>query len=377
MYYNYHQDGSSGLPRNQIKNLTISNISSLDLSAQMSTSMPFSLIDEETGTLVQEMPVILKTGQSVHLDINFDTRFKEDLHSEIVRGQLAITYAEHQENVFLNISYFWKLDLKKQTFQIYFLLKDYVNLISEIYFPNVHLETTNVNFGCILNNTEVHRHVKMTNTGPLIVHYKWKFVLEKDNIVLNSERLVELKETQNQSLQLADINESDEDELIGAQKSELFTENPESEGGEKVPFPVEKKEQLQDVTSQMIKSKSKNKLEELMLNKSLDIELPSIEEIFDISPLYGSLHPGESQDLTITYYGHKEIKAYVRAVCEVKNGPSYEMFIQGEASVLSYELSTKFIDFGCIVNYLLSIILFVNVNQIINSSFCFFELTNV
>lgn len=89
----------SGLPVKQIKNLTISNISSLDLTAKMNTSAPFSLIEEETGTLVQEMDVSLKTGQSVHLNIHFDTRFKTDLHSEIVRGELQINYAEHQENV--------------------------------------------------------------------------------------------------------------------------------------------------------------------------------------------------------------------------------------------------------------------------------------
>lgn len=89
----------SGLPPKQIKNLTISNISSLDLTAQMSTSTPFSMVEEETGTLVQDMVVSLKTGQSLHLNIHFDTRFKIDLHSEIVRGQLLINYAEHQENV--------------------------------------------------------------------------------------------------------------------------------------------------------------------------------------------------------------------------------------------------------------------------------------
>lgn len=89
----------NGLPDKQIKNLTISNISSLDLTAKMNTSAPFSLVDEETGTLVQDMVVSLKTGGSVHLSIHFDTRFKTDLHSEIVRGQIVINYEEHQENV--------------------------------------------------------------------------------------------------------------------------------------------------------------------------------------------------------------------------------------------------------------------------------------
>lgn len=224
-----------------------------------------------------------------------------------------------------------------------------MNLISEIYFPNVYLETSNIDFGCILNNTEAQRLVKMANTGPLIVHYKWKFIVEKDNVVGNSNRAIELKD-QIQSSQIT--SEAHEDELIGAQKSELFSENPvDSESIEKP-----EKDEL-NATSQLSAAKSKsNKLKELMTNKSLELELPSVEEVFDISPLYGSLHPGESQELTVTYYGHKEIKAYVRAVCEVRNGPDYEMCIRGEASVLNYELSTKFIDFGCVVSLINQII---------------------
>lgn len=76
--------------------------------------------------------------------------------------------------------------------------------------------------------------------------------------------------------------------------------------------------------------------------------MPSIEEIFDISPLYGSLHPGEAQKLKVTYYGHKEIKAHVRAVCEVMNGPNYDLMLRGEASVLDYEISSHMLNFDYI-----------------------------
>ncbi len=165
----------------------------------------------------------------------------------------------------------------------------------EIYFPNVHLESTLIDFGCILNNTEVVQHIKMTNKSPLIVNYKWKFILEKDNVI----SLIEEQNIENEHA------EQEREEVI-----------------------------------------KNSKLEELI--KPMQSDLPSIEEIFDISPLYGNLHPGETQVLTITYYGHKEIKSYVKAVCEVKNGPDYELLIKGEASVLNYELSNKSIDLGCI-----------------------------
>lgn len=86
----------------------------------MNTTKPFSLIDEETGTLVQDMMIILKTGQSVHLNVNFDTTFKLDLHSEIVRGQLVISYLEHQENVRFILFRLFQAIQKKNKMIIYF-----------------------------------------------------------------------------------------------------------------------------------------------------------------------------------------------------------------------------------------------------------------
>lgn len=238
-------------------------------------------------------------------------------------------------------------------------------MISEIYFPNLYFEATDIDFGCILNYTETQRNIKMTNIGPLIVNYKWKFILEKDNVVFN--RPIELlRNEQEQSSQLPDIRvQEEDDEMIAAQHSELFTadesqanelkqeqENkPESANqNQEQPKQEQQQQQQQQQNTDDSKKLKRNKLQEIMMNNSLNLALPSIEEIFDISPLYGSLHPGESQELKITYTGHKEIKAYVRAVCEVRNGPTYELMLRGEASTLDYEISTRFIDFGCIVN---------------------------
>lgn len=93
------------MPESQTRQLTISNISLLDLTAQIITTSPFSLIDEETGALMSELVVNLKTSESIHLSIIFDTRFKKDLHNQVVNGSLNISYAEHQETVgsFVNL----------------------------------------------------------------------------------------------------------------------------------------------------------------------------------------------------------------------------------------------------------------------------------
>ncbi|CAF0787663.1 unnamed protein product [Brachionus calyciflorus] len=302
LVFRCEHDGTS-IPESQTKYLTISNVSSLDLTAHLTTNSPFSLIEEDTGNLVKELLVNLKTGDSLHVGINYNTQFKQDLHNEISNGLLTISYSEHQHN-------------------------DLVNLVGEIYFPNVHLETNIIDFECILNNTEVTQIVKMTNIGPLSVNYKWKFILEKDNIVSN--------------LNADQTNHSDNDSEnrnLKLDLSALTDENQNQDDTEQ--NDLAKSQTLIDQS----KAKIENKLEELLMKQN-ELETPSIEEIFNITPLFGSLNPGETQNLTVTYFGHKEIRAYVKAVCEIQNGPDYELMLKGEASVLNYELSTRTIDLG-------------------------------
>ncbi len=204
------------------------------------------------------------------------------------------------------------------------------------------METQLVDFGCILNNTEVVHQVKMTNTSPLRVNYKWKFLLEKDNVVCKADYL---EKNQNSFLN---------DNLNNTERKINNTNEFLNEGT------ATNNEQVK-ISKETVKNNENNdlklpgtKLEELLVKPS-DLDIPNIEEIFDISPIYGNLNPGETQTLLITYYGHKEVKAYVRALCEVINGPEYELVLKGEASVLNYELSNSQIDLGCIVSILFTI----------------------
>ena len=301
------------------------------MTAQINTNFPFSLVDEHSGKHVQELMVNLKTGESLYILVVFDTTFKKNSYNEVVNGTLSICYSEHEHN-------------------------DVINLTGEIYFPNIYLEKTHLNFGCILNNTEVSQIIKMTNLSPLNVDYKWKFVLEKDSIVsnlalpsqrsINPESRESVNEVNGQYLKDLELNDDEhilkEIENSGTEDQNMKEENKDENSTETARENLGEQENLLEKS---ISTKKANKLEEL-LSKQNELDLPSIEEIFDISPFYGSLHPGESQNLTVTYYGHKEIKAHVKAVCEIKNGPDYEMFLKGEASVLNYELSDRSIDLG-------------------------------
>jgi len=49
-------------------------------------------------------------------------------------------------------------------------------LKGEVYYPNLNFEWKSIDFGCIINDSEVTRYVNMTNTSMLPVHYRWMFV---------------------------------------------------------------------------------------------------------------------------------------------------------------------------------------------------------
>jgi len=67
-------------------------------------------------------------------------------------------------------------------------------------------------------------------------------------------------------------------------------------------------------------------------------------------PIYGTLHPGETEQVTLTFYGHANIVSEACAVCEVAGGPSYEVGLKGEASLVSYKFDTQEICYDRIVS---------------------------
>lgn len=68
--------------------------------------------------------------------------------------------------------------------------------------------------------------------------------------------------------------------------------------------------------------------------------------MFDILPLYGVLRPYSSHQISFTFYGHCDIIAKAKALCEVEGGPTYEIVLKGEASLVSYSFDTKDINYG-------------------------------
>jgi L-rhamnose mutarotase len=54
----------------------------------------------------------------------------------------------------------------------------------------------------------------------------------------------------------------------------------------------------------------------------------------------------DTEQVTMTFYGHANIWGEVKAICEVEGGPTYEIMLTGEASLVDYKFDCKEIDFG-------------------------------
>jgi len=67
-------------------------------------------------------------------------------------------------------------------------------------------------------------------------------------------------------------------------------------------------------------------------------------------PIYGTLQPFESEQVTLTFYGHANISSEECAVCDVDGGPSYQIILTGAASTVSYMFDYLEIDFDKIVS---------------------------
>ena len=62
------------------------------------------------------------------------------------------------------------------------------------------------------------------------------------------------------------------------------------------------------------------------------------------------MQPGDTEQITLTFYGHADIGSRVKAICEVEGGPTYELMLKGEASLVQYHFDCMDIDYGKIVS---------------------------
>ncbi|KAK5867885.1 hypothetical protein PBY51_012341 [Eleginops maclovinus] len=162
--------------------------------------------------------------------------------------------------------------------------RDIVELHAEVQFPNLHFSSNTVDFGCVLNCTGNCREISITNCSLLPVSYHWAFLEDQKHCSIRDSKMLEEEKEQR---------------------------NPE------------------------------DRTEESSTQRSV-----GVEEVFDILPINGHLQPGEQQQVIFSFYGHENVSGEVVARCHVEEGPTYEVKLRGEASVISYSLDSTHIDFG-------------------------------
>ncbi|XP_071959113.1 hydrocephalus-inducing protein homolog isoform X2 [Antedon mediterranea] len=181
----------------QFGELEFSNVSSLPLTTVIHLEYPFHLINTN-GEQVSTMEIAVGVGEHHKLTVQFDPAYEEDSHSRLTEKVLTVSYLEHPH-------------------------VDYISLRGEVFFPNLTFDKMDVDFGCILNDTEVTRYVNISNDSPMPVRYRWSFLEPEQPIVLYPQpvpqELVEEEEN------IEDIPVRDQPPII---TEDLLNENNEN-----------------------------------------------------------------------------------------------------------------------------------------------------
>lgn len=96
-------------------------------------------------------------------------------------------------------------------------------------------------------------------------------------------------------------------------------------------------------TSRGFATKSVHAVRSLQLSTQYKNDIASV---LDLVPYEGFLAPRECQLISVSFYPKPDTTIKANAICSVLGGVSRNIFIQGRASDMGYELDSDFIDFG-------------------------------
>ncbi|NXI34967.1 HYDIN protein, partial [Galbula dea] len=314
----------------QHKPLSLKNISSLPLSIVLSLEQPFSVCQQDQQPLpAGGQAMKLEVGEELPLSISFNPAYEEGLRSWVAEKVLQIECVEYPH-------------------------KEQVPIRGEVYFPNLQLQPTLLDFGCILNDTEQLLCLEMSNCSPLPVQYHWAFLPASQlrfsppaPKFFTSPQWAECSVSAGSSSMAGGVEEPAEG-LVAAEDSTPGSAGEDDSPLEAklLPTPSGELEDAAKLEEDAAEAQSPGMTKELMPFVETEPLGLGVQEVFDVLPLHGELQPGESQEVTFTFFGHSNIVACATALCRVEGGPTYELMLRGEASLISYLLDVKEIDCG-------------------------------
>ncbi|KAF1661855.1 hypothetical protein FQA23_0006661, partial [Aptenodytes patagonicus] len=316
----------------QYKPLSLKNISSLPLSIVLALEQPFLICDADRQPLPTDVqPMKLEIGEELHLFIRFNPAYEEDLNIRVAEKALKVLFLEHPH-------------------------EEQVTVRGEVYFPNLRIQTMALDFGCILNDTEDVRYVEMTNCSPLLVRYHWSFLTDSHTHQMRfsppaPKFFIKPQPPKEEGAwsELSGSAESSSGDGGAAEPAEAL-----GAAGDPAQEPADADDSLEakplpSTAAELegaAETQSPVRVKELMQFMEAEPLALGVEEVFDVLPLYGVLQPGESQRVTFTFFGHANIVARVVALCRVEGGPTYEIALSGEASLINYLLDVMEINCG-------------------------------
>ncbi|XP_036044752.1 LOW QUALITY PROTEIN: hydrocephalus-inducing protein homolog [Onychomys torridus] len=320
------------------QSLTIKNITTLPVNMLLTTTGPFFMCETDKSLLpATPKPIKLEVNEEKSLLVKFDPSYRNDLNNWVAEEMLSIKYVEHPQ-------------------------VDNLCLRGEVHYPNLSFEMMEVDFGCILNDTEVIRYINITNCSPLVVKFHWFFLVDDDGSQIRFAPCIKPYSalmSQMESIPATSITasspaapvmvESTEVDFSDSIKTILMDDEvgPEERGIKKPTASTMISEAIKYSSAGTERSQSQvDYPESLWIFEQEEMLSIGIEEVFDILPLYGVLRPYSSHQISFTFYGHCDIIARAKALCEVDGGPTYEIILKGEASLVSYSFDTKDINYG-------------------------------
>ncbi|XP_074708608.1 hydrocephalus-inducing protein homolog [Strix uralensis] len=315
----------------QYQPLSLRNASSLPLSIVLALEQPFLICSADQQPLSADVqPVKLEIGEELHLSIRFNPAYEEDLCTRVVEKVLKIRFLEHPH-------------------------EEQVTVRGEVYFPNLRIQPTALDFGCILNDTEGVRYIEMTNCSPLLVQYHWAFLMDSHVSQMRTfiwAIAVEVGAQNSCGTQREPELEGFEVFLALDVSAPALRASPYHQGQAafscRLPGGTVVADEVDlfhpEADAQPVASCLRRRYTSVIPRQPRTLTCSIL--VFDVLPHYGVLQPGESQRVMFTFFGHTNIVAHVMALCRVEGGPTYEIALSGEASLINYLLDVTEIDCG-------------------------------
>ncbi|XP_064015890.1 LOW QUALITY PROTEIN: hydrocephalus-inducing protein homolog [Pogoniulus pusillus] len=269
----------------QYQPLALKNSSSLPLSIILALEQPFSVCDVDLQPFPLQ-PTKLEAGQELQLRIGFDPAHGGALRSWRAEQELRIGCLEHPR-------------------------QQRVALRAEVSLPSLRLLPAALHFGCVLNGTEAVRSLRMANCSPRPLRYCWQLLPAAARCSSPAHRACGQAQAVREEGACPECSAS-----AGSCSAAGGVEEP----------------------AQALAAAGHPAQEPAGAEDSLEAKL------FAVLPLQGVLQPGQSQQVTFSFFGQPNVVACATALCRVQGGPTYEVQLSGEASCINYLLDSTELD---------------------------------